>query len=232
MRLAARPTAPILPPGRLGGHDGTSPAYADSAPARTAFAGGGGVAWAGCPAQALTRSGHGDFHHPAPPPARLVVASPERHGDTGDRYLQEFRLHVIAASRRRPCCPPEARTDTGRLRSTGSRSPALPRRRRYYAALRLPCPLQPPLRFPLRATCHGSDASSWPPRACIRERAARRRIVEPGLRAMCPVYRRGETGVSQVTWPSSSPAPRSTTPPGTSPPRPIGAATLLPSGMG
>jgi len=131
---------------------------------------------------------------------------------------------------RRPCFPPEARTDTGRLHSTGSRSPSLPRRQRYYAALRLPGPLQPPLRFPLRATCHGSDASSWPHRACIRERAARRRLVF-GSPYDCPVYRRGETGVSQVTWPSSSPAPRSTTPPGASPPRPMGATTLLPSGL-
>ena len=107
----------------------------------------------------------------------------------------------------------EARTDTGRLHSAGSRSPALPRRQRYYAALRLPRPLRPPLRFPLRATCHDTDASSWPPRARVRERTARRRLVF-GSPYTCPVYCRGKTGVSQVTWPSSSSAPRSTTPPG------------------
>jgi hypothetical protein len=69
----------------------------------------------------------------------------------------------LAASMRRPCFPPQVRTDTGRLRSVGSRSSALPRRQRYYAALpgtvrsalrnltfvRLPRPLRPPLRFPL-----------------------------------------------------------------------------------
>ena len=84
-----------------------------------------------------------------------------------------------------------------------------------------------------RATCHDTDASSWPPRACIRERTARRtrygtiRLAEPDLRGLvfgspytCPVCCRGKTGVSQVTWPSSSSAPRSTTPPGAPPPRP------------
>src|SRR5258708_39986607 len=47
------------------------------------------VASAGCPAEDLTRSGQGDFHHPALPATRLAAF----------RYLPELRGHAIQHQR-------------------------------------------------------------------------------------------------------------------------------------
>jgi len=44
------------------------------------------VTWASYPAQILTRSGLGDFHHPAPPPVRLAATFPisgQKYGGVG-----------------------------------------------------------------------------------------------------------------------------------------------------
>jgi hypothetical protein len=125
-------------------------------------------------------------------------------------------------SKRRPWCPPRAHTHTGRLCSAGSgRHPVL-RRRRSYAALRLPRPRRPQLRSPLAAGLprRGCFFCAEPPawrRPAARASTGARRVGEwsPGLRGAGTC--RGGTWASQVPGPSSCCVPWSYTPPGATP---------------
>jgi len=58
--------------------------------------------------------------------------------------------------------PPEVHLHTGRLCSVGSGHHPVPRRRRSYAALRLPRLHRPWLRFPLRTAYLDAGACSGP----------------------------------------------------------------------
>ena len=114
-------------------------------------------------------------------------------------------------SSHRPWCPPEVHANTGRLRSAGSRCQPVPRRHRYYSALRLLFPFgrrsgRPSLTAYHLATLLLRHAAAAPlPTAC------RRLITGP------PSHRkqRWRYEASQVSGPSSSvraailnPAPR------------------------
>ena len=82
----------------------------------------------------------------------------------------------------------------------------------------------------MRAAYHGADACSGP---AVRASAYARRVGDFGSGSPydVPGVRRGETGASQVAWPSSSRVPQSPTPPGAPPPRPrLPVTALLPSG--
>jgi hypothetical protein len=70
------------------------------------------VAPAGHPAGALTRSGQGDFHHPALPAIRLVFRLPSGVAGT-----------CSPTSRHWTCFPPKVRIATGRLCSAGFGGP-------------------------------------------------------------------------------------------------------------
>jgi hypothetical protein len=89
--------------------------------------------------------------------------------------------------------PSEGHTNTGRLCSAGSRNAPVPQRPRSYAALRLPAPRRPPLRFPLRVAYLDAGACAVPcGRRHVRpQRVVRRRRVT-GSPCNRDVSRRGE----------------------------------------
>ena len=98
---------------------------------------------------------------------------------------------MASKSRHWPCFPPEVRINTGRLCSAGSGCHPVPRRLRSYAALRLPRPLRPRLRFPLPRPTSMRALVLCPGR---RRAPATRRASETGHRLSAPpeLSRRGE----------------------------------------
>ena len=103
--------------------------------------------------------------------------------------------------------------------------PAVPRRQRSYAALRLPRCHRPRLCYSLAFGLPRCRCSSLRRRVRIDERA--RLGVLAALRIA--VAHRGTTRVSQVPGSSVAHAPWSNTPPISSPSRPITTTTMLPS---
>ncbi len=106
-----------------------------------------------------------------------------------------------------------------RLCSSGSERHVLPHRHRSYAALRLPNTLPPRLRFPSPSAYLEEDGFFFA--------GVRVHLQNTGFpRSFCcgaplAARPRGDVGVSQVTGPSSSCAPRPDTPPGPPFPRPL-----------
>src|SRR5437667_6455034 len=153
----------------------------------------------GCPSQPLARSGQADFPHPALPPMWLVV--------TLAPLPSEVLVTCRSTSRRWTWIPPEVHTDTGRLCSAGSGRYPVPRRRRSYAALRLPASFGQRLRFPLPVAYLGAGACSVPMRTddtCARNVSC----VGDGSPALRKTgMGRGEARASQVPGPSSSYVP-------------------------
>ena len=91
--------------------------------------------------------------------------------------------------------------------------------RRSYAALRLPCCVGRRSGFPSPSAYHGANAASGPAGRASADAWRVGGVWVRGLRQ--PRTNRGQTGVSQVTGPSSSSVPRSSTPPRETPPRPF-----------
>ena len=103
----------------------------------------------------------------------------------------------------------EVRDNTDRLRSAGFRHHAVPRPHRYFAVLRLPRSFGRRSGFP-RDVLPRCEHLFLIGHTCVRRRVARWRLITGS-----PYHRnpsRGDTGVSQVTEPSSSSAPKSFTP--------------------
>ena len=130
---------------------------------------------------------------------------------------------------RRSWFPPEVHIDTGvpllgRLGIAG----CLRLRRRSYAALRPPVPsARAPV--PLASGLPRCGRSSVPAAGASADRAARRSIGKPGLRAVTRRFIAEDFGSSQVTCPSSSCVPPTGTPPGAPAPSPYRSPALLPS---
>ena len=145
-----------------------------------------------------------------------MTCASEWNRPSGSRALVPLPSAVpvtrLPTSRRWTWFPPEARLHTGCLCSAGSGHHPVPRRRRSYAALRLPRLRRPWLRFPLHTAYLDAGACSWPAAPA----PADARHVGDGLPALritgcC----RGEARASQVPGPSSSCVPWSNTPPDT-----------------
>jgi len=125
------------------------------------------VASAGCPAEALTRSGQGDFHHPALPEIRLASLIPRWSPphEESFRYLPELRGHAFQrrgighVSLRKLVSPRAA------FARPGPGCHPVPRRRRSYAALRLPCGLGRGFGCPSPSAYH--DANAFQNRPCV-----------------------------------------------------------------
>ncbi len=112
------------------------------------------------------------------------------------------------------------------------RMPTVPQLLRSYAALRLPRPHRPALRFPLRWAYLEAGYFLRLLHASTRCRVSRRRPTFAGVPACIHSgFARGGIRVSQVSGLSSSCVPWSTTPPDAPPPRPLAGTTLLPSGV-
>ena len=114
-------------------------------------------------------------------------------------------------SSHRPWCPPEVHANTGRLRSAGSRCLPVPRRHRYYAALRLLFPFGRRSGRPSLTAYHLATLLLHHTAAAPLPATCRRLITGP------PSHRkqRWRYEASQVSGPSSSvraailnPAPR------------------------
>jgi hypothetical protein len=173
------------------------------------------------PDGALARSGHGDFHHPALPLARLrerslTLASPV-----------DMSLGVSVPS----MFPSQGSYQHGPPLLLRLRVPPVTRPHRSYAALRLPVHLRSRLRFPLPSTYLSGECFFFAephehPHPCVR-----RRFGQPAPRA-AGTLSQGVNGVSQVT--GSSPLVRATvTHPARwtiSSPRSCPVIVLLPSG--